>query len=421
MGAAALRNATLALPLLLVALAAGWRVRSGDLAGRVPAAVLATLLAWVGVVAVESAGSWWTVAPGPTTVLGLPLETSLGWALAWGALPVLAGGRVLLWWAGFLWVDVLVVPRLDPLVRLGEHWLLGEALLLVLVAAPALALGRLTVSRRHLPTRVVLQVVTFTGLFGWAAPTLALAADGLGWADVVDHGLVGRTLLLVAAVGVGVPVLAAVAELARVGRGTPFPWDPPDRLVTSGPYAYVRNPMQSGMCLLLVLLAVAAGSWTLGLGVLVAATFALAVAEPHEHATLAVRWPGYPSYRRAVRPWVPRWTPVADDPATLWVSETCGLCRATGHTVEGLRPSGVRLRPAESAPVVLTRMRWCAGDTDDRGVAALARALERTRLPWAWVGWLVRLPVLGTGVQVVADACGLGPRVLPAEPGESWA
>lgn len=413
MTAAALRNLTLLVPLLAVAALVARRHHGGDLRARVPAAVLATLLAWVGTVAVESAGAWWTVAPGPTTVLGLPLETSLGWALTWGALPVLAGGHPGLWWAAFLWTDVLLVPRLAPLVHLGPRWAVGEALLLVTVAAPALALGRLTVLRRALAVRVLLQGLTFAALFGWAAPTLALDRDGLGWADVVDHGFVVRGLLLTAAVVLAVPPLAAVAELWRVGRGTPFPWDPPERLVVSGPYAYVHNPMQAGAVALLLLLAVAAGSPTLLAGVVVAAAFAAAVAAPHEHAALTARWPGYAAYRRAVRGWVPRARPHVEDVAVLWVSRSCGLCRSTGEALVRVGPRGVEVRPAERSPVRLTRMHWTSPDVDEQGVAALARTMERVSLPWAWVGWFVRLPLVDRGVQAVADACGLGPRELP--------
>ncbi len=409
-----LRNLTLALPALAVLAAAAVRARQGALRRRVPAAVLATLLAWVGVLAVEVLGDWWRFDPGPSSVLGMPLETSLGWALAWGALPVLAGGRPLLWWLGLLWLDVTLVPHLEPLVHLGPSWLVGEALLLGVVAAPALVLGHLTVSGRWLGVRVVLQGATFTALFGWAAPTLALAHDGLGWGDVVDHGLAVRSLLLVAAVALAVPALSAVVELWRVGAGTPFPWDPPRRLVTTGPYAYLHNPMQTAVVGLLALLAAASGSVTLAVGVGVALLFSVAVAEPHERMVLGERWEGHRAYHRAVRGWVPGWRPVAAEPSTLWVSETCGLCRSTGAAVRRLGPTCLDLRDAEGAPVHLTRMRWAGAGTHDGGVAALARALERTTLPWAWIGWLVRLPLVRPAVQAVADACGLGPRELPA-------
>ncbi|KRE62124.1 methyltransferase [Nostocoides sp. Soil756] len=424
MSASLLRNLSLLLPLLAVAGAALARHHRGDLRPRVAGAVLATLLAWTGVVLVEAATGWWSFAPGPTTVLGLPFETGLGWALAWGALPALAGGRPVLWWLALAWADLLLVPRMAPLVELGPHWLVGEGLLLVAVAAPALALGHATVHRRRLGLRVALQGVVFTGLVGGVAPTLALAHDGLGWADVVDHPLPVRVALLVAAVLVGVPTLAAVAELWRVGGGTPFPWDPPERLVTTGPYAYLHNPMQVGAVLLLLLLAAAAASPTLALGVVVAVVFSEAVAERHERMVLGARWPGHAAYRAAVRGWLPRRRPYAADPATLWVSQSCGLCRSTGDAVRLLAPRGVALRPAEEAPVTLTRMRFSivgepagpvaggGAGVEERGVAALGRALERVSLPWAWLGWLVRLPLVDRGVQAVADACGLGPRDL---------
>lgn len=412
MSADLLRNLTLAVPVLAVALVLVLRAygvlprRTGDHA----TAALATLLAWVGVLAVEQATELWRFAPSPTSFLGMPLETSVGWALAWGALPALVGGHPVLWWAALAWVDLLVLPRLEPLVALGPRWLLGEIALLVLVLAPTLLLVRATRHRRWLPARVALQGATFTGVVLWLVPEVAFARDGATWADVVDHSLAGRTALLVAAVAFAVPALAAVAEVARVGGGTPWPWDPPDRLVTTGPYAYVANPMQLGASCLMALLALAAGSWWLGLACLVAVVFSTAVAEPHERRALARRWPEYATWRDDVHAWLPSWRP-RPVPATLWFSEECGTCRAAGGGIATLRPRGLTFRAAEDAGVRLTRMRW-VGPTTDRGVAALARALEQVCLPLAWLGWLVRLPGVVTAVQVVTDTCGLGPRVV---------
>ena len=43
-------------------------------------------------------------------------------------------------------------------------------------------------------------------------------------------------------------------------KGTPVPFNPPPGLVTTGPYAYVRNPMLSGIFLLLFVLGILFGS-----------------------------------------------------------------------------------------------------------------------------------------------------------------
>jgi protein-S-isoprenylcysteine O-methyltransferase Ste14 len=58
-----------------------------------------------------------------------------------------------------------------------------------------------------------------------------------------------------------VAFLAATAGLAlgawtaalfmKFGEGTPAPWDPPKRLVVRGPYRHVRNPMITGVLLVL--------------------------------------------------------------------------------------------------------------------------------------------------------------------------
>ncbi len=428
-----LRNLTLAVPLLAV-LAAGLvlvlldrRDPAGPrrLDARTGAAVfLATAYAWCGVLAVHAlpaTGGWWAFSVTPTTVLGLPVETSLGWALAWGALPALVGGRTWLWLGGLAWIDALLMPRLAPLVVLEPGWWRGEVVLLLVVAAPALLLARATRERRWLGVRTGLQVVLFTALVVWLLPTLVLARTGGQWAALLDHGAVVRSLLLMTAVVAGVPALAAVVELARVGHGTPFPWDPPDRLVTTGPYAYVANPMQLGACALLVVLAAGTRSWGLLLAAAGAAVFSTVLAERHEQATMARRWPDHAAYRRAVRSWVPRWRPHVPSPADLWLDETCGVCRATADAVGRLGPVGLRVHPASKAGVRLTRARWLLPlESDpvlDRGVAALARAAEQTCLPWAWCGWAVRLPVVVQLLGVVADACGLGPREAGSEAG----
>src|SRR5688572_2577680 len=53
--------------------------------------------------------------------------------------------------------------------------------------------------------------------------------------------------------GVGLALfVASLRRFAGEGGGTLAPWDPPRRLVVRGPYRYVRNPMISGVLLVLL-------------------------------------------------------------------------------------------------------------------------------------------------------------------------
>ena len=102
---------------------------------------------------------------------------------------------------------------------------------------------------------------------------------------------------------------ASLYEFATRGRGTLAPWDPPRQLVIHGPYRYVRNPMISGVIVILIAEALlthsrAIGSWA-ALFTLINAIYIPLLEEP----MLADRFgEPYREYRRHVRRFVPRLT-----------------------------------------------------------------------------------------------------------------
>ncbi|MFC1824365.1 methyltransferase family protein [Thermodesulfobacteriota bacterium] len=55
----------------------------------------------------------------------------------------------------------------------------------------------------------------------------------------------------------------------NLGEGTPAPWDPPKKLVIHGPYCYVRNPMITGVLLILLAEALLFQSWPIALWMVV--------------------------------------------------------------------------------------------------------------------------------------------------------
>ena len=105
-------------------------------------------------------------------------------------------------------------------------------------------------------------------------------------------------------------VAVTVWHFATVGEGTLAPWDPPRRLVVRGVYRYVRNPMISGVMLILIGEAIAMRSrdvlsWAAGFFLINVIYIPLL-----EEEFLIQRFgDDYAEYRRHVPRWIPRLTP----------------------------------------------------------------------------------------------------------------
>jgi protein-S-isoprenylcysteine O-methyltransferase Ste14 len=116
-----------------------------------------------------------------------------------------------------------------------------------------------------------------------------------------------------------VPVVQSFTEFIRA-NGTPVPVASPPRLVVSGSYRYVRNPIYAGFLAILTgeallfgsrgLLEYTALSWCIG----------AAAVRFYEEPILARKFGAdYQAYRRAVHAWIPRlhpWTPAQPSPVS---------------------------------------------------------------------------------------------------------
>ena len=101
--------------------------------------------------------------------------------------------------------------------------------------------------------------------------------------------------------------LWCVRLFARVGEGTLAPWDPTRKLVAVGPYRHVRNPMISGVALMLLGEALVRGSWVLGTwtGTFLLINHGYFVAS--EEPGLEKRYgAAYRVYKENVPRWIPR-------------------------------------------------------------------------------------------------------------------
>jgi protein-S-isoprenylcysteine O-methyltransferase Ste14 len=132
----------------------------------------------------------------------------------------------------------------------------------------------------------------------WVAGQNAFAgARPIGWIVVAIGALIG---------------LPSVWEFAWRGLGTPAPFDPPKKLVISGPYRFVRNPMYVGMAFVFLGQAIVFPHITTvmltmtAILLVVVTVFVMRVEEP---ALRRLFGADYEDYCRHVGRWIPRLSP----------------------------------------------------------------------------------------------------------------
>ena len=318
--------------------------------------------------------------------------------------------------------DLVLMPAAAPVLQLGPSWLAGEVIALAAGLVPGQMLARWTMRDQCLAQRAVLQVIAFSGLTLFVLPAIVIEATGAGWTRLFERptwqiSIIMQCLAIPAIIG-----LSAVQEFVTRGGGTPVPYDPPRRIVTTGLYAYVRNPMQLSAVLLLCLLGLALQNvWLAGAGIM-AHIYSAGLAAWDEDDDLHQRFGrAWTTYRRGVRTWWPRvrpWRPDGRDDR-LYVAESCGMCSDVGRWFRHRGVHGLAIVPAETHPSrALTRITYESSDGayTASGVEAVARALEHVHIGWALIACVLRLPVVRLLAQILVDASGGGPRRIAQRP-----
>ena len=167
-------------------------------------------------------------------------------------------------------------------------------------------------SGRYYLQKTLLQCSIIWSVFLLALPLTIVAIEhqlGISRFSFRGQWVVGIALLI----GFSALNLWSGGILSRRGEGTPLPLECPRKLVLTGPYSYVRNPMAiaglgQGFAVVLWL-----GSWAglvyVALGVLVWNYGA----RPPEERDLSMRFgASYERYRQSVRCWWPRLRPFND-------------------------------------------------------------------------------------------------------------
>jgi protein-S-isoprenylcysteine O-methyltransferase Ste14 len=161
------------------------------------------------------------------------------------------------------------------------------------------------------------SIAVLPGTVAVLVPAFILTSSG-GWTPPYFASEWLRSLILVAGAGLialGLALATAtVALFARSGKGTLAPWDPTSRLVVEGVYRHSRNPMITGVMLILLGEALVFASAALFIWfaafTIVNAVYIPALEEP---GLLRRFGDEYREYQRNVPRWIPRrraWRPV---------------------------------------------------------------------------------------------------------------
>src|SRR5262249_44694108 len=150
---------------------------------------------------------------------------------------------------------------------------------IVIVLLPSILFSRWTLEDTRLRGRAIFHVISSGALLLFVLPESVFALlHRTGWNAFVLTPAWVRNLefQIIAILGVG--GVSAVQEFARRGGGTPIPFDAPKRLVTSGLYRYVANPMQFSCAIVLTTWGVVLQDWWVFTAGLIAFVYGIGLA-----------------------------------------------------------------------------------------------------------------------------------------------
>ena len=175
--------------------------------------------------------------------------------------------------------------------------------------------------RVFIAARTLIYVCGFMTVLLWLVPRWIGLSASFEFPSAAPLRWLG---FLPLAIGGGISV-SCFGHFIASGRGTPAPFDAPRRLVVTGPYRYVRNPMYVGTGLFIAGCAIlfwefSAAVLGYAVGIIVAVNLFILL---YEEPTLRRQFDGeYREYCRNVHRWLPRTRP--------WQAEFTRVTAANG-------------------------------------------------------------------------------------------
>ena len=142
-------------------------------------------------------------------------------------------------------------------------------------------------------------------------PSLLLYFSDWAFGDTPLWGILCGAVCFIVGIVLAVQTIRLFYKL---GKGTLAPWDPTNKLIVTGPYAYMRNPMISGVLLILageslMLASCAIGIWAVVFLIINMIYFPLSE-EPALRKRFGKEYDEYcqnvPRYIPRLKPWIPK-------------------------------------------------------------------------------------------------------------------
>lgn len=330
-------------------------------------------------------------------LMGLPADIWLGGAILFGPVLYLAFPKT----AQLYFVLPIIIGihgtvflSLEPLVYAGRWWFPGTIAVFLFAHVPAIYLARWTAEDILLPLRAALLAVGFGCVAFFVLPSVILVAMGGSWGLATLSPLsllLGLPGLIVCFI-IG---LTAVQMFVVHGEGTPIPLDNTKRLVLTGIYAYISNPMQLCSALTWIIIGAIIGSFWVASAALMAWIFVLGMVRWHHRHDLLVRFPeGWPEYRENVPEWIPRWKPWIPKPSNIYYNPNIASHQ---YIIDLLRKRGAESLKYNEHNNESLQFREPNETRAFNGLAALAKGLNHLNFFWCLVGATILITVLPIG------------------------
>ena len=392
---------------------AGSGLRRRNAAAQVAAAWCLPSAALAGFLAVRIGA--WTVPSTALVLLGSPAIDLVGRVVLWGWAFAFLPQRISLIRRAILGIlfDLLLLSVAGVSFHANRQFFLTELFAGSVCLLPAQLFARWTSERRNLTARNLMHLCFHSALLLGVWPLLITQFFGGNWHAWAARSSAANKFYLQFLMVPCVFLITAMQEFHAAGRGTPMPEDAPCRLVTTGIFSYVANPMQIGKFGVLFVWGLFWKNPWIVAAAFLGLFYSLTIARSREDRDMAARFGAdWALYRRNVRRWLPRWRPWiptahVSDSAALYLDLDCGPCGHFARWFTAQYPTRLRILPlAGHFPNTLNRITYRAAGSqrEVQGIHATARALDHLNLAWAFCGWMLRLPLIAWVAELIIEA-----------------